>query len=340
MTLRQSATPLAFKQALEQLLRSSLRPAVLAPSEGGQRQWKRRLSAVGVHIFDRTSGLNFLFDEIDVPASLQSHAPRQVSIALTNRCDLACAHCYAPKSRHELRFESVARWLAELDEGGTLGVGFGGGEPTLHSDFVKICQYAARDTRLSVSFTTHGHHIDNELAQRLRGSVHFIRVSMDGVGATYESIRRRSFAELVERLRDVRSISRFGVNVVVNDHTLPELDEVARVSADVGACELLLLPQMPVRSVLAASGDTLQGLRHWVNGYKGPLTLCINESSAEGFPTCDPLARERGLRAYAHIDAMGMLKPTSYSDIGVQLGDDGVLQALDQLAYGLAENDT
>ncbi len=305
-----------------------------------RRSWKQRCSAAGVHLFDRTTGLNVLLDEIPVPASLHSRAPRQVSIALTNRCDLACAHCYAPKSRDELRFEMIKRWLAELDSSGTLGIGFGGGEPTLHPEFVKLCQYAAHNTRLSVSFTTHGHHIDNELAERLRGSVNFIRVSMDGVGATYESTRRRSFAELLERLRDVRSISRFGVNIVVNDHTLPDLDEVARVSAAAGACELLLLPQMRVRSVLAASVETLQGLRRWVDGYKGPLKLCINESSAEGFPTCDPLSEERGLRAYAHIDAMGVLKSSSYSDTGVQLSDRGVLQALDQLAHDLVENDT
>lgn len=304
------------------------------------RQWKQRCSAAGVHLFDRITGLNILLDEVAVPASRHALTPRQVSIALTNRCDLACAHCFAPKSRDQLRFDTAARWLGELDEHGTLGVGFGGGEPTLHPEFVKLCRYAARETRLSVSFTTHGHYVDNELAERLRGSVHFIRVSMDGVGATYESIRRRSFAELLERLRDVRSISRFGVNVVVNDQTLPDVDEVARVSADAGACELLLLPQMPLRSVLAASVDTLQGLRRWVDGYQGPLKLCINESSAGGFPTCDPLLQERGLRAYAHIDAMGVLKPSSYSDTGVQLGDGGVLQALDQLAHDLAEDDT
>jgi len=302
--------------------------------------WKLRGGPAGLHVFNRNTGLNVLIDEIPVPAALHSRAPRQVSIALTNRCDLACGHCYAPKSRDELRFDTVARWLGELDEHGTLGVGFGGGEPTLHPEFVKLCQYTAHETRLSVSFTTHGHHVDNELAERLRGSVHFIRVSMDGVGATYESIRRRPFAELLERLRDVRSISRFGVNVVVNDHTLPELDEVASVSADAGACELLVLPQMPARSVLAASVDTLQVLRCWVDGYKGPLKLCINESSAEGFPTCDPLGDERGLRAYAHIDAMGVLKASSYAGTGVQLGEGGVVQALDQLVHDLTEGNT
>ncbi|MCY1035287.1 radical SAM protein [Corallococcus sp. BB11-1] len=305
-----------------------------------RRQWKQRCSAAGVHLFDRTTGLNVLLDELPVPASLHSRAPRQVSIALTNRCDLACAHCYAPKSRDELRFDTITRWLAELDAHGTLGIGFGGGEPTRYPEFVKLCQYAAHETRLSVSFTTHGHHIDSELAERLRGSVHFIRVSMDGVGATYESIRRRSFAELLERLGCVRAISRFGVNVVINERTLPDLNDVARFAADAGACELLLLPQVAVRSVKEIDVGAVQGLRRWVDAYRGPLKLCINEASAEGFPTCDPLSEERGLRAYAHIDAMGVLKHSSYAEVGIPLGEGGVLQALDRLAHDLAENDT
>ena len=315
---------------------------VVNPSTNNHQadHWKLRGGPAGLHLFNRTTGLNVLLDEIPVPASLHSRAPRQVSIALTNRCDLACAHCYAPKSRDELRFETITRWLAELDAHGTLGIGFGGGEPTLYPEFERLCHHVARETRLSVSFTTHGHHIDDVLAAGLRGSVNFVRVSMDGVGATYESIRRRSFSELLTRLEHVRSIARFGINVVVNECTLPDLDEAAAIAADAGACELLLLPQMPVRGVPAIGPAALQGLRHWVTAYGGPLKLCINEASADCFPTCDPLVEERGLRAYAHIDAMGVLRPSSYAEKGVHLDGVRVLDALDQLAHDLAENDT
>ncbi|KYF63575.1 radical SAM protein [Sorangium cellulosum] len=317
--------------------------ATEAPGQEGasvpRRQWKQRCSPSGVHLFDRTTGLNVLLDEVPVPASLYSRAPRQVSIALTNRCDLVCAHCYAPKSRDELRYQNVTRWLSELDASGALGVGFGGGEPTLYPDFVELCGFAARETRLSVSFTTHGHHIDEALAEELTGSVHFIRVSMDGVGATYEAIRRRSFRELQGRLTLVGTISRFGINVVVNERTLPDLDAAAAIAADSGACELLLLPQVPARGQPGIGAHTLQELRCWVETYRGSVRLCINETSADGFPTCDPLLEERGLRAYAHIDAAGVLKATSYHAAGVSIGEVGVLAALDHLAHELAEND-
>ncbi|MEJ5344443.1 MAG: radical SAM protein [Chloroflexus sp.] len=297
-----------------------------------QRHWKLRYSAAGVHLFDRSTGLNILLDEILVPASLYSRAPRQISIALTNRCDLACPHCYAPKSRDELPFDVITKWLAELDTHGTLGVGFGGGEPTLYPEFVRLCKHVVEKTHLAVSFTTHGHHIDSELAEQLRGFIHFVRVSVDGVGATYESIRRRPFTALLACLERVRTISRFGINVVINERTLPELDEIARVAADVGACELLLLPQVSVRGVPGIDAHTLQDLRRWVESYKGPLRLCINEASADGFPICDPLVEERGLLAYAHIDAKGVLKPCSYHETGVPIGEGGVLQAIQRLA--------
>lgn len=301
--------------------------------------WRLRGGPDGLHLFNRATGLNVLFDEIHVPASLHARAPRQVSIALTNRCDLACKHCYAPKSRDVLPFETMTQWLAEFDSHGSLGVGFGGGEPTLYPEFEKLCHNVARETRLSVSFTTHGHHIDGALAEGLRGSVNFIRVSMDGVGATYESIRRRSFSALLYRLKHVQYISDFGVNVVINERTLPDLDDVAYVAADAGASELLLLPQVPTRRVTGIPQETLRSLRRWVDTYQGTLRLCINEVSAEGFPVCNPLVKERGLRAYAHIDAKGVLKPSSYAVNGVKLGERSVLEALDQLAYDLQGRD-
>lgn len=102
--------------------------AVKAPKNNHQTdQWKLRCGPAGLLLFNRITGLNVLLEEIPVPASLHAKAPRRVSIALTNRCDLACDHCYAPKSPDELQFDTVTQWLAELDSHGTLGVGFGGG---------------------------------------------------------------------------------------------------------------------------------------------------------------------------------------------------------------------
>src|SRR5438132_1158110 len=100
---------------------------------------KVRLSRSGAHWFDRTSGLNILLDDVEVPKKRWSRGPRFVSIALTNACELRCPFCYAPKIPGRLKSDDVLTWVEELDRAGTLGVGFGGGEPTAHPDFARIC---------------------------------------------------------------------------------------------------------------------------------------------------------------------------------------------------------
>ena len=304
-------------------------------ARGGQ--WKQRCGPSGLHLFDRASGLNILLDEVPVPANLWSSAPRQVSIALTNKCDLACKHCFAPKSRDELRYEEVAAWIIELDSNGCLGVGFGGGEPTLHPSFAELCQFTAIETRLAVTFTTHGHHVDERLADLLRGNVHFIRVSVDGVGATYESIRRRSFSTLKTRLGLIAEIAPFGINFVVNEQTLPDLDAAAALCEETGATELVLLPQIPVRLAPGIDEQTKHQLRAWVTRYRGRPRLAISETHADGFPTCEPLPDERGLRAYAHIDAGGILKATSFDGAGVEIGTGRGIDALGRLNRDLGK---
>ncbi|WP_199284170.1 radical SAM protein [Halomonas sp. A40-4] len=158
---------------------------------------KTRIGPDGVHLFDRFSGLNVLLDEWRPEEAVWSMSPRQVSIALTNVCDLHCEYCYAPKHKASLHTDQLLGWLKELDTEGCLGIGFGGGEPTLHPDFADICQRAAGETQLAVTFTTHGHRLTPQLVERLKGSIHFARISVDGVGRTYEEQRGKPFASLL-----------------------------------------------------------------------------------------------------------------------------------------------
>jgi MoaA/NifB/PqqE/SkfB family radical SAM enzyme len=216
----------------------------------------------------------------------------------------------------------------ELDQNGCIGVGFGGGEPTLHPEFGLLCEYAASRTQLSVTFTTHGHRLDDGLLEQLRGCVNFVRVSMDGVHATYESIRGRSFVSFERRLTAIRKIVPFGVNYVVNSRTLSDLDHAIRIATEAGASEFLLLPEQPVRGLGGIDSATAEGLRHWIANYHGPIPLSISEAGADGLPTCDPLTAERGLRAYAHIDASGILKRSSFDEWGISVGPQGVMAAL------------
>jgi pyruvate-formate lyase-activating enzyme len=263
----------------------------------GAAGFRVRLGPSGLHLFDRTSGLNVLFDEIILPDHMWSLAPRQVSIALTNSCDLRCPFCFAPKNRASLSLEAIASWLVDLNAHGTFGVGFGGGEPTLFPEFAELCAFAIKNTQLAVTFTTHGHWQDDDLIARLIGNVHFIRLSMDGVGETYRRFRGRGFSEFRARLESVRTVAPFGINYVVNDETLQDLNAASAIAAEAGAAELLLLPEEPANGRPGIDKATLASLRDWVTGYAGQMRLSISERQSDGFPAIDPVRSDAGLRA-------------------------------------------
>jgi sulfatase maturation enzyme AslB (radical SAM superfamily) len=292
---------------------------------------KVRAGPAGLHYFNRTTGINILVDEITPPTSTWSAAPRHVSVALTNACDLACSHCYAPKNPAILAFDRLTNWLADLDANGCIGVGFGGGEPTLYPRLTELCSYAARKTNLAVTLTTHAHRLSDQLLNELAGNLHFVRVSMDGVGPTYESIRCRPFNALLERINALERVARFGINFIVNSKTIGDLDAAVQVAADLGASEFLLLPEEPVGRGVGIGNETTIALRKWVKGYRGSVPLAVSEGGAEGLPTCNPLNAETGLAAFAHIDASGVMKRTSYDSSGVPIGERGVIAALDKL---------
>ncbi len=285
----------------------------------------------GLHLFDRHTGINILFDEISVLKSHWATAPRQVSIALTNMCDLHCPYCFAPKNMSQLSMTKTVAWLDELDRNGTVGVGLGGGEPTLYPQLADICRYAAQRTGLAVSLTTHAHHLSARLVQKLKRNVHFLRVSMDGVGDTYETLRGKSFQAFIEQLNHIREFAPFGINYVVNAQTIHDLDKAVAIAYDQGATEFLLLPEHPNFGKGGINDDTMSTLRAWVLAYHGSIRISISDVNVTGFPTCNPFNKESGLRSYAHIDADGVLKRSSFDQYGVAIEDGGVIEALQRL---------
>ena len=290
-----------------------------------------RIGPAGLHYFNRDSGLNVLIDEVRPEEACWHIAPRQISIALNNACDLDCPYCYAPKFHAILSYDLVCRWIQEFDACGALGVGFGGGEPTLHPRFADLCEFTTNETRLAVTFTSHGHHLRPKLLSRLEGNVNFIRLSMDGVGQTYERFRGRSFEVFTTRVRDVRSVTSFGINFVVNADTIGELDEAIAYAHVHGAREFLLLPEQPFGGRSGISRSEIDRLQLWLSAYRGDVRLAVSEAGADILGVFDPCGSETGLRSYAHISAAGCLQKNSFFAEGVAISQSGVIAALEEL---------
>ncbi|MCL5407085.1 MAG: radical SAM protein [Patescibacteria group bacterium] len=95
---------------------------------------------------------------------------RMLDIELTERCNLACHHCYIRQPLHDSVSSSTEMstdFLSQLlDEGITLGlkaVRFTGGEPLIRPDFIDIYQ-AAADRKLEILISTNATCIDETIA--------------------------------------------------------------------------------------------------------------------------------------------------------------------------------
>lgn len=294
-------------------------------------QFKVRKGADGIHLFDRKTGINVLLNEYIPPKSSWTNCPRQVSIALTNLCYLEFPHCYAPKKASKLHKNKVKQWLVELDNAGCFGIGFGGGEPTLYPDLVEICQFGQLNTNLAISLTTHGHHLNKSLIYQLKDHINFLRVSMDGIYSTYESIRGKLFDDLKYNLSLLSGNIPFGINYVVNSRTIDDLENAAHLIESFGASELLLLPEEQVGLGRQIDKITLSRLQLWVSQYRGILKLTVSSRYQHEFETANALITENEKTAFAHIDASGILKNTSFDNVGYPIDHLGVIAAFNKL---------
>ncbi len=286
----------------------------------------------GLHFFDRKSGINFLFDEVVLSEREWSVAPRTLSVALSNACDCVCPHCFAPKTDDALTATDVLGWAKELDEAGGQSIGFGGGEPTIYPGIAELCRATAEGTSLSVTLTTHGQNFSDKLAATLRGAVHFIRVSLGGLGETYESVHGRPFSRLVQCLPELRETAPLGFNFLLNSRTVPRLDEMAHFACENGALEILLLPEVSSNGQLQLTRAEQNTLATWIHRNENRLPLAMSVIGCESIPTTRlPIEDPRGPSYdFMHVDAAGRLRQSAFGGSWVRISSSGLIAAVEE----------
>jgi MoaA/NifB/PqqE/SkfB family radical SAM enzyme len=281
---------------------------------------KTRAERSGLHCFDRSSGTHILFDEIVTKPDTWSVAPRTLSIALSNICDLACYFCYRPKTKDTLPLEFVKQVAAAADELGTLEITFGGGEPLLYPDLAVLCEWVWTNTSLGVSLTTHGHRLSPDLIRRLAGRISSIRFSIDGAEQYYSKIRGRPLAPLLEKIRALDQAIPFGINVVVSPSHVTELRRVADLAIGLGARDLLIIPEHQGGRILLAAHEWNE-IDKFIVEYGSRCRLSVTQGGA-AYLKANLLETERDDESvFAHVSADRKLKPNSYARDGILIQD-------------------
>jgi MoaA/NifB/PqqE/SkfB family radical SAM enzyme len=120
-------------------------------------------------------------------------APLFIAWQLNSVCNLDCLHCCEEAGDampNELNEAEIIKFCKEIVTLKIPYVAISGGEPLLHPDFFKICEYF-RSHDISLKVETNGHLINSQVAERMANlGFRSVQVSVDGVTPqTFEKMR-------------------------------------------------------------------------------------------------------------------------------------------------------
>lgn len=158
---------------------------------------------------------------------------------LTEKCNLACAHCYriGLPVGGEMTTSEWLRILGELREAGTMQLTFSGGEPFVHRGWRTVIEEAARLKFRYEVFTNGTIMTDDDVAFLKDRGVTEIHFSIHGTAEVHDPFVKQAgaFAKAWPR---VLTSARLGVKTVVKMSllraTLPGLAGLAALSRDAG----------------------------------------------------------------------------------------------------------
>ena len=126
--------------------------------------------------------------------TLERNIPVSVTVELTRRCPLACAHCYLPETRgrarpgHELTSAQWKKVLSQLAAAGALYLVFTGGEPLLRPDLEELCAFA-KSLNFDVRLFSTGLGLDRRRALALKkAGVSAFEISFYGRPALHDGM--------------------------------------------------------------------------------------------------------------------------------------------------------
>jgi MoaA/NifB/PqqE/SkfB family radical SAM enzyme len=284
-----------------------------------------------------------------MPSALRGLPDLRMHLEVTDRCNLACAHCFKCAESHDLPVELVERVLAQAAELGVRSATFGGGEPTLHPGLPRMLERAvALGMRVGLVSNAKGFARTAEWLRELpRGDEGLAAVSfsLDGPDAdTHDAVRAPgAFAGVREALALCRDLGiATTTKTVVQRQNLGRLEAIVRLASSMG-CEAAefagMVPTLAaVRSGLQPSPAELRRARAELDDLAGVYRTRVLRDISLGHDIalvcCDPYrARSFSVDARGRLSLCCMLStlgdaPACDSDIVADLAETRLAEAI------------
>ena len=180
---------------------------------------------------------------------------------LTDRCNLACEHCYSRSDpgrdiRGELSTPEAISLMDDLSGMGVPLILFSGGEPLLRPDLFALAEHAGK-RGIKIALSTNGTLITPDTARKIRESgIEYVGISLDGAtAATHDRFRNSpgAFDRSIAAFAHCREAGvRCGVRVTLTRENRDELGDLIDLALNIGAsrfCVYWLVPSGRGREV-------------------------------------------------------------------------------------------
>jgi radical SAM protein with 4Fe4S-binding SPASM domain len=158
---------------------------------------------------------------------------RYLLLNITNRCNLACKHCYIGKAgQEEMKHGVFEKAVSQFEDMGGLKLMISGGEPLLHSKFRELMDILS-SYNLRVVLLSNGTLIDDETARKLSAYVHEVQVSIDGI-TSHDSLRGKgSFDKAMTGISALRNHGiPISIATMVHRYNTGEFDGMQKLFSD------------------------------------------------------------------------------------------------------------
>jgi len=219
-------------------------------------------------------------------AECKEHQLLYLFLEITRICNLACKHCGSDCSSNiEFNALTTDSWIKILED---ISISFSpkpaivltGGEPLLHSKFSQIIQ-KLRELHFRWGIVSNGYDLEDRILETmLLNDIYSITISLDGKENSHNWLRGKqdSYRKAINAISIVSKSKVLQRDVVtcVNPRNIDELDEIAKVLIENGACAWRLFRIFPAgrakgNSELLLSIPETRKMIDWISDRKDDL---------------------------------------------------------------------
>lgn len=166
--------------------------------------------------------------------------PEQLTIEMTNKCNLSCKHCLNNSnfnSNSYLDTNEIINLLKRFNDLGTANLMLTGGEPTVHEGIDRILHELTENDFETIVFASNCYEIENYIDAIKNVPNMIVQTSIDGIKETHSKFRGKvdAFEKTLSNIEKLIA-NNVQVNVcyTINDYNLNQLEETMILCKDIG----------------------------------------------------------------------------------------------------------